>query len=227
MIQTLTKKIEQFDLSNKASTSNTKSVNVITEITPKNVNQIQTMFEEQDPQINRIAHKFKQQTKTRNYYPRTTPLDLQYEEMNQIVRSKYDEDGIYEWNIDDVSDHQVLNILQEMIMASIAYKSKENFDHLICVHLVAGFTGQLKGWWDNALIEEEKIFIQTSLDERGNQNSIHTLIFAITKHFLGDPIVFEACTSEILQNIRYRKLSDYRWYKEVYFAKVHSRTDVN
>ena len=184
MIQTVTKKIEQLDFSNKASTSNIKSINVITKITPENVNQIQTMFEEQDSQINRIAHKFKEQTKNRNYYPRATPLALQYEERNQIVQSKYDGDGIYEWNIDGVSDHQVLNILQEMIMASIAYKSKGNSYHLICVHLVVGFTCHLKGWWDNALIEEEKIFIQTSLDERGNQNSVHTLIFAITKHFL-------------------------------------------
>ena len=43
----------------------------------------------------------------------------------------------------------------------------------------------------------------------------HTLIFAITKHFLGDPIAFQARTLEILQNIRCRKLSDCRWYKEV------------
>ena len=76
-------------------------------MTPTNVDQIQTIFEEQDPQINRIAHKFKHQTKTRNYCPRTTPLDFQYEERNQIVQSKYDGDGIYEWNIDGVSDHQV------------------------------------------------------------------------------------------------------------------------
>ena len=76
-------------------------------------------------------------------------------------------------------------------------------------------------------LKEKKIFIQTSLDEKGNQNLVHTLIFAITKHFLGDPIVFQARPLEILQNIRCRKLSDYRWYKEVYFAKVHSRTDVN
>ena len=113
-----------------------------------------------------------------------------------------------------------------MIMASITYKSKENFDYRICVHLIAGFTSQLKGWWDNALTEEEKIFIQTSLDENRNQNWVHTLIFAIT-NFLADPITFQARTSKILQNIRCRKLSDYRRYKEVYFAKVHSRTDVN
>ena len=179
LIQILTKKIEQLDLSNKASTSNTKFVNVITKIISENVDQIQNMFEK--PQINRIAHKYKQQTKTRNYYPIPTLPDLQYKERNQIVQSKYDGDAIYEWNIDGVSDHQVLNIFQEMIMASTAYKSRGNSDNLICVHLVVGFTSQLKGWRDNALIEEEKIFIQTSLDKRRNQSSVHTLIFAITK----------------------------------------------
>ena len=49
---------------------------MITEITLANVDQIKAIFEEQNPQINRIRHQFKQQTKTRNYYPRLTPLDL-------------------------------------------------------------------------------------------------------------------------------------------------------
>ncbi|KAL6342400.1 hypothetical protein AAG906_009073 [Vitis piasezkii] len=122
-------KIAQLDLSNKASSSNTKSINVIEEITPENVDEIQAMFEEKDPQINKIVHKFKQQSKTRNFYPRPTPPDLQYEE-------------------------------RKMIMASTAYKSRGNLDPAICFHLIAGFTGQLKGWWDNALTEEEMRYIQ-------------------------------------------------------------------
>ena len=56
---------------------------------------------------------------------------------------------------------------------------------------------------------------------------MHILIFAITKHFLGDSIAFQARTLEILQNIRCSKLSDYKWYKEVYFVKVHIGLDVN
>ena len=227
LMQTLTDEISQLELSNRVSTSNTKSINMIEEINPENVEQIQAIFEEKDPKINRIAHKFKQQTRTRNYYPRPTLPDLQYEERSQIVQSKYDGDDIYEWNIDGISDHQVLNILQEMIMASTTYKSRGNSDQVICTHLIVGFTSQLKGWWDNALTKEEKRFIQNSLDEIGNQNSVHTLIYAITKHFLGDPISFQSRSSEILQNLHCKKLSDYRWYKEVYFAKVHSRTDCN
>ena len=52
-----------------------------------------------------------------------------------------------------------------MIMASTAYKSKGNSDQTMSTHLITGFTGQLKGWWDNAIIEEEKRFIQNNLDE--------------------------------------------------------------
>ena len=150
------------------------------------------MFEDKNPQINKIVHKFKQQSGTRNFYIRPTPPDLQYEERSQIVRSKYDGDGIYEWNIDGVSDHQVLNILQEMIMAFTTYKSRGNLDPAICFHLIAGFTRQLKGWWDNALTEEERRFIQKSIDESGNPNVVHTLIYVITKHFLGDPLSFQS-----------------------------------
>ena len=36
-MQTLTNKISQLDFSNRSSTSNTKSVNMTEEITPKNV----------------------------------------------------------------------------------------------------------------------------------------------------------------------------------------------
>ena len=175
--------------------------------------------------MNRINHQFKQQTKTRNYYPRPTSPNLQYEERNQITQAKYDEDDIYEWNIDGVSEHQILNILQEMIIASKAYKSRGNSNHLINVHLIVGFTDQLKGWWDNVFTGEENILVQTNLNERGNQNLVHTLIFAITKHFLGDPTAFH--TSEILQNIRYRKLGDFTWYKDVYFSKVYTIPNAN
>ena len=102
-----------------------------------------------------------------------------------------------------------------MIMASTAYKSKGNSDQTMSTHLIVGFTVQLKGWWDNALIEEKKRFIQNNLDEVGNQNSIHTLIYVITKHFLRDPVSFQSRSSEILQNLHCKKLRDYRWYKEV------------
>ena len=59
LIKTLTKRIEQLDLTHKLSTSNTKSINVITEVSPSNVDKIRAIFEEQNPQVNRIIHQFK------------------------------------------------------------------------------------------------------------------------------------------------------------------------
>ena len=112
-------------------------------------------------------------------------------------------------------------------MASTTYKARGNSDHLIIIHLIVGFTSQLKGWWDNALTKDEKILVQTSLDGRGNQNAMHTLIQAITKHFLGEPTIFQPQASEILQNLRCRKLGDYRWCKDVYLSKVYTIPDEN
>ena len=147
--------------------------------------------------------------------------------MNKEIKSKYDVDDIYEWKIEGVSEYQILNILQEMIMASTAYNAKGNTDHLISRHLIVGFIGQLKGWWDNVLTKEEKKVVQTSLDERGNQNSMHTLIYAIAKHFLREPMVFQERGLEILQNLRCRKLEDFRCYKDVYLSKLYTMIDAN
>ena len=76
LINRLTNRLEQLDLSFKPSSTNTKVVNVITETSNLNIDRLKSIFKDQDPQINRINHQFKQQNKTRNYYPRPTPPDL-------------------------------------------------------------------------------------------------------------------------------------------------------
>ena len=42
--------------------------------------------------------------------------------------------------MDSINEHQIFNILQEMIMASTTYRSKGNFDYSIAKHLIVGFT---------------------------------------------------------------------------------------
>ena len=87
---------------------------------------------------------------------------------------------------DGSSKHEILSIVHEMIMASIAY-SKENKDHSIVQFLITGFTGVLGGWWDNMLNENERNYIQTSKNEEREQNVAHRLIYVITMHFIEDP----------------------------------------
>ena len=46
-------------------------------------------------------------------------------------RSQYDGTSVYEWNIDGYTEHQSLNIIQEMNMAINAYKAIGNTQNQI------------------------------------------------------------------------------------------------
>ena len=48
------------------------------------------------------------------------------------------------------------------------------------------------------------------MNDEGKQNAVLRLMYAITKYFIGDPRVFEERNYEILQNLRYITLSDFR-----------------
>ena len=66
------------------------------------------------------------------------------------------------------------------------------------------------------LNDNERKFLQNSTIYEGEQNSVHRIIYAITKHFIGDPRILQERSSEILKNIRCRTLSDFRWYNDVF-----------
>lgn len=53
------------------------------------------------------------------------------------------------------------------------------------------------------------------------------LLYAIAKHFIGEPKLFQDRSLEILNNLHYKRLGDYRWYKDMFFAKVMIRSDCN
>ncbi|KAI5664770.1 hypothetical protein M9H77_24093 [Catharanthus roseus] len=101
--------------------------------------------------INKIRHhKFRQFSNprwktadTRNYYPRPTPPDIQYEERAKFHTAHYDGNSITNWNIDGKSEYEILNTLQEMGMAKIAYKVHNIPEQQAAMFLIAGFTGQL------------------------------------------------------------------------------------
>ena len=58
----------------------------------------------------------------------------------------YDGSSFYKWNIDGMSEHQIINLLHEMMMVANAYRIKtNNYDFHVVGVLVIGFTGLLKG----------------------------------------------------------------------------------
>ena len=110
-----------------------------------------------------------------------------------------------------------------MTMVATTYLT-DNDDHNAAQLLISGFFGTLRSWWDNCLNDSERKFLQTSKNDEREQNAVHGIIYAITKHFVGDPRILQEKSSEIFQNIR-RTLSDFRWYHDVFISKVMIRDD--
>lgn len=186
-------------------------------------------------------------------YPRPTLPDMGPEEkpfihQNQYSaqekpfthRNQYSTHAIYEWNIDGLTEYNILNVLQKMTMISMAYKTKGGAsDHAIAQVLVAGFTGQLRGWWDYYLddLDRHQILFaikktadgQPIKDDDGSnmQDAVATLVSTIAKHFIGDPSKFRDKTSEILTNLKCKKLQDFKWYKDVFLTNIFTRDDCN
>ena len=113
-----------------------------------------------------------------------------------------------------------------MLMSSTAY-SVDNDDHTIIQYLIAGFTGRLKGWWENMLTDAYRQHIMTSINELRQHNVVHKLIYAITKHFIGDPRIIQEISSKIIQILRCRTLSDFKLYHDVFLSKVVTRPNAN
>ncbi|GAV71810.1 hypothetical protein CFOL_v3_15299 [Cephalotus follicularis] len=84
-------------------------------------------------------------------------------------------------------------------MVSNAHKLKNNFDKTVANLLIAGFTGQIKGWWDNVLTTQQQTEIletiqvnelkEPILDSNNEtiEDAVSILIYYIVKYFLGDP----------------------------------------
>ena len=137
-----------------------------------------------------------------------------------MTGSRYDGDAIYEWNLDGLSEYQILNFLQEMTMAAGAYRIKGNNDQSIVNIIIAGFTGQLKGWWDNYVSPEDKarvlsskkIIVKTENNiqiQTEEDDMVNTLIFTIMKSFVGNPTHFQTRASETLINLTCPTLTDF------------------
>nr|KJB15884.1 hypothetical protein B456_002G201500 [Gossypium raimondii] len=160
----------------------------------------------------------------RLYYPKITALDLNIEE-KPVFQNKYNANTIYEWNIDGMSKYNMLSLLQQMKMVSNVYKIQNQnrliSDHAIANLLVAGFTG--RNFKINKKDDQDRII----LDEQGReiQDAVATLIFSISKHFIGDPSHLKDRNSKLLSNLKCKKLTDFKWYKDVFMTRVMQRFD--
>ena len=223
LVKILTQKLYSIDVKDPSSSkdqinflSGSETSSTVSETLIQNLNE----SKQEKEQINKLKTWHK---RSKNFYQRPTSPDLQFEE-RQTKQNSYNNCEIYYWNIDGLSEHEILVVLCQMQMAGTSYLM-EGDDHNAVQLLLTGFTGTLKFWWENFLTDNERFYVFKSMNEDGEQDAVLRLMYAITKHFIGDPNVFAEKNYEILQNLKCRTLSDFKWYQDVFLAKVMTRED--
>ncbi|KAG5629168.1 hypothetical protein H5410_000885 [Solanum commersonii] len=111
--------------------------------------------------------------------------------------TSYSGSEIYEWNLDGLFDRQLTILVHRMLMYATIYKSVNNTDMTIYKMIIAGFTGQLRGWWDNYMTLDANIAVINAkattegVDNLGfalvknRENAVYTLVLTILEHFSG------------------------------------------
>ncbi|KAL4602868.1 hypothetical protein ACB092_10G084100 [Castanea dentata] len=166
-----------------------------------------------------------------------------FEERSSQTQFSIFADKLYEWNIDGLSEQEIINKMAHMSMVGITYiNNHDNLDHPDIVDLLAsGFTGSLRGWWDSHLIEESRESIKHAVKRdidgmpifyeninRGVPDSVNTLVYTILKHFVGTPSNISSRLSDYLNNLRYiftsrvmlRKDSTKPYWKERFIDRL-------
>ena len=119
LIKALSQKLETLNITYPSTSK--RQINFLSgSETESSVSKEKTQSSDQEnDKINRIKYQKTWQQGTRNYYPRPTPPDLLYEE-RLPPRAMYNDNYIYEWNIDGLSEQETLNVLRQMLIAAIA-----------------------------------------------------------------------------------------------------------
>ncbi|KAG5605209.1 hypothetical protein H5410_026701 [Solanum commersonii] len=119
-----------------------------------------------------------------------------------------------------------------MLMYATICKSVNNTDRTICKMIIAGFTGQLRGWWDNYMSMDAKAAVINAkaategVDNLGfalvknREDAVYTLVLTILEHFSGRFTNQYETVRSLLNGLRCRHLREFRWYKDTYLSRV-------
>ncbi|KAG5629366.1 hypothetical protein H5410_001083 [Solanum commersonii] len=167
------------------------------------------------------------------YYPGPTPQDVLIEERDwNQNNTSYSGSEIYEWNLDGLTDRQLTIMVHRMLMYATICKSVSNTDKTICKMIIAGFIGQLRGWWDNYMPSDARATVinvkatNEGVDNLGfalvqnREDDVYTPILTILEHFSGRFTNHYETIRSLLNGLRCRYLGEFRWYKDTYLSRV-------
>ena len=86
------------------------------------------IFDDDLPEIKRFVGNSKPMSFTKNWYSRPTPPDMQFEERVFQTQFSVSVDKLYEWNIDGLSEQEIINKMSHMSMVGIAYQNNHDLD---------------------------------------------------------------------------------------------------
>ena len=139
----------------------------------ENIQSLENVFKDEPFSLNKIDFPEKSGP---TFYKRPTPGDVLYEEdfFTKKQQTSFSATYIYEWNIDGMTDYQIMEQLHRMLMYASICKANGNNDSDIAKFIINGFTGVLYGWWHNSLnlTQKEEILSATRIETEGNQSSV-------------------------------------------------------
>jgi hypothetical protein len=135
-------------------------------------------------ELNRIHKpKFPPTSLTKNWYPKPTPPDIQFDERSFQSQFAVFADKLYEWNIDGLAKQQILDKLTHMTMVSSSYVMNHDLSQPEVVDLlVSGFTGTLQSWWEKHLTDESRAIIRSAV--KTNEEGIPKLNSSTWKNLI-------------------------------------------
>ena len=80
------------------------------------------------PEIKRFVGNPTPMSFTKNWYSKPTPPDMQFEERVFQTQFSVFVDKLYEWNIDSLSEQEIINKMSHMSMVGIAYQNNHDLD---------------------------------------------------------------------------------------------------
>ena len=86
------------------------------------------IFDDDFPEIKRFVGNSKPMSCTKNWYSKPTPPDMQFEERSFQTQFSVSADKLYEWNIDGLSEQEIVTKLIHMSMVGIAYQNNHDLN---------------------------------------------------------------------------------------------------
>ena len=142
--------------------------------TEKEIEHLEDQF--QELQVNRLYQpKVTLTCLTKNWYPRPTPPNLQYEERS--TQFTVSSGKLYEWNIDGLSEQEIQNKIQHITMVVNNYLNDGITNAEVVELIVLGFTGKLLDWWNNCMTAASKDDIKHAIQKDEDEMLLFWVLF--------------------------------------------------